>query len=98
MGSFSAGSGEVDTIRARIHQGRVEVQEPIPQEWEGQLVKILPMTLDGVLPDVEERLAALQAMGPMEFATDERELISGALAELDCLSEAAMRTLAGRQP
>jgi len=85
-------------IRARIYQGCVEVQEPIPEEWEGQLVKILPMTPDDPLPDLEERLAALHAMGPMEFEPGERELITGALAELDRLSKAAMQTAAGRQP
>ncbi len=85
-------------IRARIYQGCVEVQEPIPEEWEGQLVKILPMTPDDPLPDLEERLAALQAMGPMEFEPGERELITGALVELDRLSKAAMQTAAGRQP
>jgi hypothetical protein len=85
-------------IQARIYQGCVEVQEPIPEEWEGQLVKILPMTPDDPLPDLEERLAALQAMGPMEFEPGERELITGALVELDRLSKAAMQTAAGRQP
>lgn len=29
-------------IRARINQGRVEVQEPIPTAWEGHLVKLVP--------------------------------------------------------
>ncbi len=77
-------------IQARIHQGRVEVQDPIPQEWEGQVVKILPMTPDDPLPGLEERLAALHAMGPMEFEPAERELVAGALAELDRLSKAAM--------
>ncbi len=85
-------------IRARIYQGCVEVQEPIPEEWEGQLVKILPMTPDDPVPALEERLAALHAMGPMEFEPGERELITGALVELDRLSKAAMQTAAGRQP
>ena len=62
------------------------------------LVKILPMTPDDPLPDLEERLAALHAMGPMEFEPGERELITGALVELDRLSKAAMQTAAGRQP
>ena len=47
-------------IRARVHLGRVEIQEPIPEEWEGQFVKILPMTPDDPQPDLEERLAALR--------------------------------------
>ncbi len=85
-------------IQARIHQGRVEVQDPIPEEWEGQLVKILPMTPDDPLPALEEWLAALHALGPMEFEPAERELIAGALAELDRISKAAMRSVAGSQP
>jgi hypothetical protein len=85
-------------IQARIRQGCVEVQEPIPQEWEGQLVKIVPMTPDDPLPDLEERLAALHAMGPIEFGPGERESITSALAELDRLSKAALLNVAGRQP
>ena len=38
-------------IRARVHKGRVEIQDPIPEEWEGQSVKILPLTPDDPLPD-----------------------------------------------
>jgi hypothetical protein len=70
-------------IQARIHEGRIEVQDPIPDEWEGQLVKILPMTPDDPLPGLEDWLVALHSMGPMEFEPGERESISGALAELD---------------
>jgi hypothetical protein len=85
-------------IQARIHEGRVEIQDPIPEEWEGQLVKILPLTPDDPLPDLEERLAALQALGPMEFEPAERELAARLLAEMDRVSRAAMRNLAGSQP
>ncbi len=84
-------------IQARIHQGRVEIQEPIPEEWEGQLVKIVPMTPDDPLPDLEDRLAELHAMGPMEFEPGERELIVAAMAELDHISKEAMQTLGGSQ-
>jgi hypothetical protein len=85
-------------IHARVHQGRIEVQDPIPDEWEGQLVKILPMTPDDPSPGLEEWLAALHAMGPMEFEAGERQLMAGALAELDRVSKAAMQTIAGIQP
>jgi hypothetical protein len=85
-------------IRARIHHGRVELQDPVPDEWEGQLVKIMPMTPDDPIPDLEERLAALHAMGPMEFEPGEREMIAGALEELDRISKAAMNPVAGTQP
>ncbi len=85
-------------IRARIQKGRVEIQDPIPEEWEGQLVTILPMTPEDPLPDLEERLAALQALGPAEFEPGERELADRLLAEQDRLSRAAMQEIPGGQP
>ena len=85
-------------IRARIGQGRVEVQDPIPEAWEGQLVKLVPLTPDDPLPHLEEWLAALHALGPMEFEPREREQIAGALQELDRVSKAAMQAVAGSQP
>jgi hypothetical protein len=84
-------------LRARIHHGRVEVQDPIPKDWEGQPVKILPLTPDDPLPDLDERLAALAALGPMEFEPGERELIGQALGQMDRLSREAMERIAGRQ-
>jgi len=84
-------------IHARIHEGRVEAQDPIPEEWEGQLVKILPMTPDDPIPDLEEWLAALHAMGPIEYEPGERELIAGTLAELELISKTAMQNIAGIQ-
>jgi hypothetical protein len=85
-------------LHARIHQGRVEVQDPIPTEWEGQAVKIVPLTPDDPLSDLEESLAALDALGPMEFAADERDVVEQAQAELDRLSRAAMQKIVGAQP
>jgi hypothetical protein len=77
-------------LQARIHQGRVELQDPIPKDWEGRLVKIVPLTPDDPLPDLEARLAALQALGPMEFEASERQLIGNVLGELDRLGRDAM--------
>jgi len=85
-------------VQARIHHGRIEVQDPIPEEWEGQLVKVLPLTPDDPLPDLEERLAALAALGPMEFEPGEREVVDLTLGEMDRLSREAMHKLAGNQP
>ncbi|GEM_PF-5704211 len=85
-------------VQARIEQGRVEVREPIPAEWEGQLVKITTMTPDDPLPDLEERLVALHALGPMEFDPGEAESIAGALAELNAAGMIAMDALAGGKP
>jgi hypothetical protein len=85
-------------IRARVNQGRVEIQDPIPEEWEGQLVKILPLTPDDPQPDLEERLAALQSLGPMEFEPGEQDLAARLLAEQDRVSREAMQGIKGSQP
>ena len=85
-------------VQARIRQGRVEVQEPIPAEWEGQLVKIATMTPDDPLPDLEERLTALHALGPMEWHAGVVDAIASAMAELNTASKLAMDALAGSQP
>jgi hypothetical protein len=82
-------------IQARIQHGRVQVQEPIPPEWEGQMVHISPLRPDEPLSDLEERLTALHALGPMEFESGERESIARALAELDRAGKAAMDAIVG---
>jgi hypothetical protein len=86
-------------IRGCIHNGRVEAQEPIPPEWERQTVHILALTPDDEpFPDLEMRLAALHALGPMEFEPGERETIAKALADLDALNKAAMEAMARGKP
>ena len=82
-------------IQALIHEGRVEVQEPIPASWEGQTVHIVPLTPDDPLPDLEERLTALHRMGPAEFEPGEREQIHAQLDELDRVSAAALAAIEG---
>ncbi len=83
-------------IQARIQQGHVQVQDPIPEAWEGQLVKIVPLTPDDPVPDLEQRLAALAALGPVELEPAERERIGQALAELDRLSRDALHQVGGQ--
>jgi hypothetical protein len=56
------------------------------------------MTPDDPLPDLEERLAALHALGPMEFEPGEREQIALALQDLDAVSKAALQRIPGSQP
>jgi hypothetical protein len=85
-------------VQARIQQGRVEVREPIPAEWEGQLVKITTMTPEDPLDDIAERLAELHALGAMEFEPGEADSIAAALAELNAASMAAMNAIAGSKP
>ena len=80
-------------IQARIHHGRIEAQDPVPEEWEGQMVKVLAPTPDDPLPDLEESLAALQALGPTEFEAGERERVGEMLTELDRLSRDAMESI-----
>ncbi len=85
-------------VQARIQHGRVEVEEPIPPEWEGQMVHITTLTPDEPLSDLEERLAALHALGPMEFEPAERDAIARALDELNRAGKSAMDAIAGSQP
>ena len=85
-------------IQARIQDGRVELGEPIPAEWEGQTVKISPMTPDDPIPDLEERLAELHALGPMEFDPGEQEAIFAELRELDRISEVVPDAPDGDKP
>jgi len=82
-------------IQAQVHEGRIEVQEPIPASWEGQTVKIVPLTPDDPLPDLEERLAALHRLGPAEFEPGERERIQTELEELNRVSAAATARIGG---
>src|SRR5437660_11733746 len=85
-------------IRGLVQHGRIEVQEPIPAEWEGQLVKIAPLTPDDPMPDLEQTLAALHALGAMELEPEERDAIAGALAELNALGKAEMDAISGSKP
>ena len=82
-------------IIARIKKGRVQVQDPIPKEWEGHMVKIMPLTPDDPLPDPEEWLATMKALGPMEYEPGEKEMIEKGLAELDRISKEQMKKVAG---
>jgi hypothetical protein len=81
-------------LQARIHQGHVEVQDPIPKEWEGMMVHIVPFAPDDPQPRLEESLAVLEKLGPTEFEPGERELIGEALGEMDRLSREALRKIA----
>lgn len=74
-------------IRAEIRRGRIIAREPIPPEWEGQEVKVVPLTPDDPIPDLEERLAAFRALGPMEYEEGEREAIEKELAEFNEFSK-----------
>jgi hypothetical protein len=85
-------------IHARIEHGHVQLEDPIPPEWEGQRVKITPLSPDDPIPDLEERLAALHALGAMEYEPGEREAIAAAMAELDTVSKAVTEALSLPRP
>lgn len=68
-------------IRAVVHRGRVETSEPLPEEWEGLEVQLVPLTPDDPVPNLEEFLAAHEALGPMEYEPGEREQTAAAQAE-----------------
>ena len=81
-------------LRAVIKKGRLEVQHPIPAEWEGRSVNFAVTTPDDPLPDLEARLVALHALGPMEYETGERDAIAAALSELNSFSKAGLESVA----
>lgn len=85
-------------VQARINQGRIQVDDPIPEAWEGRLVKIVPLTPDDPLVDLDGRLAALAELGPVEFDCGERESITQILANLDQVSRDAMQRAASKAP
>jgi hypothetical protein len=82
-------------VHARINRSQVEVQGPIPAAWEGQTVKLVALSPDDPVPDLEERLLALHALGPMEFELGERQAIASLLDDMNRLSKEAMDSLSG---
>jgi hypothetical protein len=85
-------------IQARIEQGQVVVEEPIPTAWEGRIAKLVPMTPDEPLADLDELIAALHAMGQMDLDPNEREEIASALAGMDKFGKEALNRLPTRRP
>jgi len=84
-------------VRARINHGRIEAQDPIPDAWNGQTVKLIPLTPDDPTADLEEQLAALHAMGPMEFQPGEREESASLLEKMNQLSKESMNKLSRKR-
>lgn len=80
-------------VHAIIQNGHVEVQEPIPEAWEGQNVKIVPLTPDDPMPDLEARLAALHQLGPVELDAEERARMDDELKTLDQISKQALERI-----
>lgn len=83
-------------VFGRIQHGQIELAAALPEAWEGQLVRIEPCTPDDALPDLEQRLAELLALGPMEFEPGEREEMERYWRELDELGRQEMQHLMDR--
>ena len=73
-------------IVERVEQGQIRLGSALPEEWEGQAVKIEPCTQDDSPADIQQRLTALHALGPMEYEAGEQERIEHALAALNEVS------------
>ena len=70
-------------LTAKIHEGRIEPEQPIPDVWEGLTVQVLPLLPDELADDLEQRLTALHDLGAAEFADGEEQQITEALSEMD---------------
>ncbi len=70
-------------LTAKIHEGRIEPEQPIPDVWEGLTVQVLPLPPEELADDLEQRLAAFHALGATEFADGEARRITEALSEMD---------------
>ena len=70
-------------LTAKIHEGRIEPEQPIPDIWEGLTVQVLPLLPDELADDLEQRLTALHNLGAVEFDDGEEQQITEALSEMD---------------
>jgi hypothetical protein len=84
-------------IVGRIQHGQVEFDSPLPGEWEGMMVRVEPCSPDDTV-DLAARIAALHALGPMEYETGERERTRRELDAVDRLSREQMLHLADPMP
>lgn len=85
-------------VVGRVEDGRIQLTAALPVAWEGQAVKIEPCTPDDAVPDLEQRLAALHSLGPMEYEPGEQRRMEQSVAAMNDLSRAQMQDLAERQP
>jgi hypothetical protein len=72
---------------ATVCKGKLKLDEPIPKSWEGTTVRILPLSPDDPIPDLEQRLEAFHKLGPTKFEPGEREMIEAELRKLDEISK-----------
>ncbi|MEX2174159.1 MAG: hypothetical protein WD872_07340 [Pirellulaceae bacterium] len=81
-------------IVGRVEHGQIQLVSALPQDWEGQAVKIEPCVPADALPDLRRRLAVLHALGPMEYEPGEQAQIARALADMNELSRTQIQHLA----
>ena len=70
-------------LTAKVHEGRIEPEQPIPDMWEGLTVQVVPLLPEERADDLEQRLTALQELGAAEFGDGEEQQITEALSEMD---------------
>lgn len=75
-------------IRAIYRNGKIEPINGIPAEWEdGEELTVEQaerfLGPDDPIPDLEERLAELHALGPMEFEPGEKQAMEQLWKEID---------------
>jgi hypothetical protein len=85
-------------IVGRVEHGQIELTSALPEEWEGQAVKIEPYLPVEAATDLRQRLAALHELGPIEYEQGEQAGIEHTLAALNELSRSQMQHLADRLP
>lgn len=85
-------------IIGRVADGQIRLSSVLPEEWEGQAVRIEPCAATDVAPDLAQRLTALHALGPMEHEPGERQQIEQALAAMNELSRNQIQQIADAQP
>ena len=78
-------------LTSKIHEGRIEPEQPIPDVWEGLTVQVLPLLPEELADDLEQRLTALHDLGAAEFADGEEQQITEALSEMDRRSRNSVR-------
>lgn len=72
-------------IHGVVQEGVIQPLEPIPAEWDGRAVTIeaAPEATIDDRAEIERWYAALETLGPAQYASGEREAVDKALAEAD---------------
>ena len=90
-------------IRAVYRNGKIEPLGGVPAEWEENEELTIEMAErflgpDEPVSDIEQRLADLHALGPMEFEPGEREEMERIWKEMDELGLQETKRMLDRHP